>query len=99
MKDRAKELGINLSGFLKRKLQEYITINHPEFENINKLGVAQLNMHTIPNISAFISQKENYEKWLISLKLYSGYKKDLVNSLTKFIREDITQLPDDISEM
>ncbi len=99
LKNRAKELGINLSGFLERKLQEYIAINDPDLESINRLGVTQLNIHTIPHIPAFNTQKKNYEKWLISRKLDSGYIKDLVHTLTKFIREDITQLPEDMSEM
>lgn len=42
LKDRSKELGINLSGFLERKLQEYIRVNDPGLpfvESNNQYGV------------------------------------------------------------
>ena len=102
LKDRAKELGINLSGFLERKLQEYIRVNDPELpfvESNNKYGVSQPLVNRIPIIPSFSKHKREYEKWLISRKLDDGYIKDLVNTLTRFIREDIIELQDDISEM
>lgn len=96
LKNRAKELGINLSGFLERKLQEYISINDPAVVyNTNQVAPVK-KMSYIPSFS---THKKDYEAWLISRKLDSGYIKDLVNSLTKFIHKDITQLSDDISEM
>ena len=102
LKDRAKELGINLSGFLERKLQEYIRVNDPELpfvESNNQYGVSQPLVNRIPIIPSFSKHKREYEKWLISRKLDDGYIKDLVNTLTRFIREDIIELQDDISEM
>jgi len=96
LKNKAKELGINLSGFLERKLQEYITINDPNIvSSVNQVASVK-KMSYIPSFS---THKKDYEKWLISRKLDDGYIKDLTNTLTRFIREDITQLPDNISEM
>jgi post-segregation antitoxin (ccd killing protein) len=40
LKDRAKQLGINLSGFLERKLQECIAINDPHAESVSGSRVA-----------------------------------------------------------
>lgn len=99
IKDRVKELGINLSGFLERKLKEYIAINDPIAENVIVSGVAQSTMKRISHIPSFSAHKKDYVNWLISRKLDDGYIKDLTNALTRFIREDITQLPDVISEM
>lgn len=47
----------------------------------------------------FSKHKRDYKKWLISCKLNGGYIKDLVNTLTRFISRDITEVPDDITEM
>ena len=102
LKDRAKELGINLSGFLERKLQEYIRVNDTEFpfvESNYEYGVSQQLLNRIPIIPTFSKHKREYQKWLISRKLNDGYIKDLVNTLTRFIREDIIELQDNISEM
>ncbi len=71
LKDKTKELGINLSGFIERKLQEYIRINDPEIalaENVNQFGVSQSNVNRIPRIPSFSKYKREYEKWLISRK-------------------------------
>lgn len=64
-------------------------------------GVAGLNSYNsrFQQLPAFSKHKREYEKWLISRKLNDGYIKDLVNTLTRFIREDITEVPDDITDM
>ena len=103
----AKSKGLNLSRFLESKLQDFMRINDPEYarltglENANHFGVGGSNPfeNRFQQIPAFSKHRREYEKWLISRKLDDGYIKDLVNTLTRFIREDIIELQDDISEM
>lgn len=107
LKDKAKGLGLNLSRFLERKLQDYLRNNDPEYArvtgtgNTNYLGLSA----TLPSenrflrVPAFAKHKRDYGKWLISRDLDDGYIKDLTNTLTCFISEDLTDIPDNISEM
>jgi hypothetical protein len=82
-------------------------INDPEYsrvavlENATQFGATGLFPfeNRFQQIPAFNKQKREYKKWLISRKLDDDYIKDLVNTLTRFIREDIIELQDDISEM
>ena len=82
-------------------------INDPEYSRVAVLENATQFCATglfpfenrFQQIPAFNKQKREYKKWLISRKLDEGYIKDLVNSLTRFIREDMYEIPDDISEM
>ena len=93
--ESAKSKGVNLSKFLESKLREFITINSPELRMANE----KLPSNQTTHIPAFSKHKRDYEKWLISRKLDDGYIKDLVNSLTRFIREDMYEISDDMSEM
>ncbi len=87
----AKSKGLNLSRFFEAKLNEFIGAN---VFNANKQtsGIS----HSIP---AFSKYKKDYVKWLISNKLSDGYIKDLRNTLTGFIREDISVIPDNVNDM
>lgn len=69
VKNKAKELGVNLSSFLERKLQEYIRINDPEYarvvglNNVNYAGMtvsipSDNVLHLVP---AFFKHKKDYE--------------------------------------
>ncbi|MFG1555423.1 MAG: integrase [Thermoplasmataceae archaeon] len=85
-----KSKGLNLSRFFESKLKEFVR------GNVSMLEKQHSGMHQY--ISAFIKHKREYEKWLISQGLSDGYIKDLVNSLTGFIREDISDIADNITD-
>ena len=94
--EKAKSKGLNLSGFLESKLREFLAINSPD---LRRSSDTLPSNNQVLHIPAFGKHKRQYEKWLISRKLNEGYIKDLVNTLIRFIREDIIELPDDLSEM
>ena len=85
-----KSKGLNLSRFFETKLREFVGGNTSIFEKHDS------GMHQC--IPAFSKHKRDYEKWLISQGLSYGYIKDLVHTLTTFIREDISDIPDDITD-
>ena len=85
-----KSKGLNLSRFFESKLKEFV------MGNVSMLEKQHSGMHQY--IPAFIKHKRDYEKWLISQGLSYGYIKDLVNSLTGFIREDISDIADNITD-
>lgn len=103
----AKAKGVNLSKFLESKLRDFMKLNEPKYariadlENMNIFGATDLILseNRFQRIPAFDKHKREYEKWLISRNLNDGYIRDLMNTLTRFIRDNITELPDDISEM
>ena len=79
---------MNLSKFLESKLREFVG------GNISILEKQNSGMHQ--SIPAFSKHKRDYEKWLISQGLSYGYIKDLMKTLTGFIREDISDIADNI---
>ena len=85
-----KSKGLNLSRFFETKLREFVG------GNISILEKHGSEMHQ--SIPAFAKHKRDYEKWLISQGLSYGYIKDLLNTLTGFIREDISVIPDDLTD-
>ena len=85
---KAKDL--NLSKFLESKLREFVG------GNISILEKQNSGMHQ--SIPAFSKHKRDYEKWLISQGLSYGYIKDLMKTLTGFIREDISDIADNITD-
>ena len=85
-----KAKGLNLSKFLESKLREFVS------GSISLSDKHDSGMHqTIP---AFSRHKRDYEKWLISQGLSYGYIKDLMKTLTGFIREDISDIADNITD-
>ena len=85
-----KAKGLNLSKFLESKLREFVS------GSISLSDKHDSGMHqTIP---AFTKHKRDYEKWLISQGLSYGYIKDLMKTLTGFIREDISDIADNITD-
>ncbi|MCL4315059.1 MAG: hypothetical protein M1454_04975 [Candidatus Thermoplasmatota archaeon] len=84
-----KAKGLNLSRFLESKLREFVEGNTSIF------GKQNSGMHQ--SIPAFSKHKRDYEKWLISQGLSYGYIKDLMNALTGFIREDISDIADNVT--
>jgi intergrase/recombinase len=85
-----KAKGLNLSKFLESKLREFVS------GSISLSDKHDSGMHqTIP---AFSKHKRDYEKWLISQGLSYGYIKDLMKTLTGFIREDISDIADNITD-
>ena len=90
--ENGKSKGLNLSRFFESKLREFL--------NIGTEGMSGQSKHnTIQSIPALNKHKSDYKKWLISRGLSYGYIKDLMNTLTGFIREDISVIPDDINDM
>ena len=85
-----KAKGLNLSRFLESKLREFVEGNGFALEKQNS-GIHQ-------SIPAFTKHKRDYEKWLISQELSYDYIKGLVNALTGFIREDISDIADNITD-
>ena len=85
-----KAKGLNLSKFLESKLREFVS------GSISLSDKHDSGMHqTIP---AFSRHKRDYENWLISQGLSYGYIKDLMKTLTGFIREDISDIADNITD-
>ena len=85
-----KSKGLNLSRFFETKLREFVR------GNISILEKHDSGMHQ--SIPAFTKHKRDYEKWLISQGLSYGYIKDLVNALRGFLREDISDIADNITD-
>ena len=85
-----KAKGLNLSRFFEIKLREFVE------GNVFSLEKHDSGMHQ--SIPAFIKHKRDYEKWLISQGLSYDYIKGLVNALTGFIREDISDIADNITD-
>ena len=85
-----KAKSLNLSKFLESKLREFVG------GNISISDKHDSGMHQ--SIPAFSEHKRDYEKWLISQGLSYGYIKNLVKTLTGFIREDISDIADNITD-
>ncbi len=89
--ENGKSKGLNLSRFFESKLREFIEGN----TSISQKYDSRIQQ----SIPALSKHKNDYKKWLISRGLSYGYIKDLMNTLTSFIREDISVIPDDINDM
>ena len=89
-----KSKGLNLSGFFESKLREFLNVDSEE----NVSGQYARSGNKTQSIPAFAKHKKEYEKWLDSQGLSYGYIKDLVNTLTGFIRADISVIPDDLTD-
>ena len=85
-----KAKGLNLPRFLESKLREFVG------GSISILEKQNSGMHEC--IPDFSKHKRDYIKRVNSQGLSYGYIKDLVHDLTGFIREDISDIADNITD-